>query len=110
MSELPAPCAESTLTARFQTTVPRPVRKALGVGKGDRLVYSILSDNQVVITRKEPEGEDPVLGKFLAFLSKDIEKNPQQLRDISPDLMERASALTDGTEVELDSPLSDEDE
>ncbi len=32
---------ESTITARGQTTVPKPVRNALGLGPGDRIRYAI---------------------------------------------------------------------
>lgn len=39
---------QSTLTAKAQTTLPRPVRDALQVGPGDRLRY-IISDDDVRI-------------------------------------------------------------
>lgn len=36
---------ESTITSKGQTTLPRPVREALGVGPGDRVRYFILDDD-----------------------------------------------------------------
>lgn len=36
MAVTPAPCSESTLTDRYQTTVPEPIRKALGLNKHDK--------------------------------------------------------------------------
>lgn len=44
---------QSTLTAKAQTTLPRPVRDALQVGPGDRLRY-IISDDDVRILAVRP--------------------------------------------------------
>ncbi|MGF1603960.1 MAG: type II toxin-antitoxin system PrlF family antitoxin [Thermosynechococcaceae cyanobacterium] len=48
MSATPPLSAESTLTARYQTTVPAFVRQSLGLEKCDRIRYSLSPDNQVV--------------------------------------------------------------
>ena len=42
---------ESTLTDRYQTTVPETVRRALRLGKRDKIHYTIRSDGEVVLTR-----------------------------------------------------------
>ena len=44
---------QSTLTAKAQTTLPKPVRDALRVGPGDRLRY-IVSDDDVRILAVRP--------------------------------------------------------
>jgi antitoxin PrlF len=44
---------ESTLTEKGQTTVPRKIRKALGVGPRQRLQWDI-TENGTVIVRPEP--------------------------------------------------------
>jgi len=49
---------ESTLTDRFQTTVPSPVRQALHLGKKDKIKYAIQSDGSVVISRAEAQGRN----------------------------------------------------
>ena len=36
---------ESTIASKGRTTLPRPVREALGVGPGDRVRYFILDDD-----------------------------------------------------------------
>lgn len=41
MAVKPAPCSESTLTDRYQTTIPEPIRKALGLNKRDKIRYTI---------------------------------------------------------------------
>ena len=56
---------ESTLTDRYQTTVPETVRRALRLGKRNKIHYTIRPNGEVVLTRVEPsEGDDPVLGRF----------------------------------------------
>lgn len=44
--------AESTLTAKGQTTVPQQVRDALGAQPGARLAWHVLSDGTVVVRAK----------------------------------------------------------
>ena len=46
---------ESTITSKGQTTLPKPVREALGVRSGDRIRYVIL-DNEVRILPIGPIG------------------------------------------------------
>lgn len=60
---------ESTLTDRFQTTVPSSVRQALHLGKKDKIKYAIQSDGSVVISRAEAQESDPVLGEFFIIHS-----------------------------------------
>jgi len=105
-----APCSESTLTDRYQTTVPEPVRKALGLNKRDKICYTIQPDGQVVISRADQTESDPILGGFLNFLARDIEKNPQHLKALSSDLVSRVQSLVSEVELDLDAPLLDEDE
>ncbi|MBE9010827.1 type II toxin-antitoxin system PrlF family antitoxin [Pseudanabaenaceae cyanobacterium LEGE 13415] len=53
---------------------------------------------------------NPALEKFLDFLAEDVCKYPQPIRSINFDLMNRLCALVADVEVDLDAPLSDEDE
>ena len=102
--------AESTLTDRYQTTVPDVVRKALGLSKRDKICYSIHTDGTVTIDRSEEPTEDPILGKFLSFLAQDMEKNPQHLQPISTETLKRVQSLVGDIDIDLDAPLADEDE
>jgi antitoxin PrlF len=104
------PCSESTLTDRYQTTVPDPIRKVLGLNKRDRISYTIESDGKVTISRAQAPEQDPLLGKFLNFIARDIEQNPQHIQAINADLVERIRDLVDGVDLDLDAPLADEDE
>lgn len=109
----PAPTliAESTLTDRYQTTVPDPIRRALRLGKRDKLRYSVQPDGAVMLERASPEeAADPVLGEFLAFLSRDIEAHPDRLRAFDGSLRDRIQALVADVRIDLDEPLSPDDE
>ncbi len=105
--EIPA-----TITERGQTTVPAAIRKMLNLGKRDQVVFKGLADGTVVIARKEAgeaRGDDPVLGKFLAFLAKDMAEKPQRIRPVPRALVERAKTLVEGVAVDLDAALPDDD-
>jgi len=104
--------AESTLTDRYQTTVPETVRRALRLSKRDRIHYSIQADGRVVLSRVGvgDEADDPALGAFLGFLARDIAEHPERLRAVDGDLVQRIRSLTAGIEVDLASPLSADDE
>ena len=104
--------AESTLTDRYQTTVPETVRRALGLGKRDRIHYVIRPSGEVVLSRAESQqdGDDPVVGAFLEFLANDMAAHPERLRPVDPALLERIHTLTQGVEIDLDQPLSPDDE
>lgn len=102
---------ESTLTDRYQTTVPEAVRRTLKLGKRDKLHYTIRANGEVVLTRAtSAEGDDPALGAFLDFLAADITRHPERLQAIDASLVARIQSLTEGVEVDLDAPLSADDE
>lgn len=103
---------ESTLTDRYQTTVPETVRRALRLGKRDKLHYTIRPGGEVMLTRAADtsEGDDPVLGQFLGFLARDIANHPDRLQAVDARFVQRIQALTDGVKVDLDTPLSADDE
>lgn len=102
---------ESTLTDRYQTTVPETVRRALRLGKRDKIHYSIRPSGEVMLTRGEAsDGDDPVLGQFLDFLARDIAKHPERMQAIDAGFMQRLQSLTGGIEVDLDAALSADDE
>jgi antitoxin PrlF len=51
-----------------------------------------------------------VLGAFLGFLATDITRHPERLQAIDASLVERIQSLTGGVEIDLDAPLSADDE
>lgn len=102
---------ESTLTDRYQTTVPETVRRALKLTKRDKIHYTIRPGGEVVLSRAEVINKnDPLLTSFLTFLARDIEIHPERLQTIDPLLMQRIHSLVDGIEVDLETVLSADDE
>lgn len=102
---------ESTLTDRYQTTVPEAVRRALRLGKRDKIHYSIRPSGEVLLTRADAaEGDDPVLGQFLGFLARDIASHPERLQSVDAGLVQRLRSLVGDVEVDLDAALSADDE
>ncbi len=49
----------SKLTTKAQTTVPQPVRTALGLKEGDELVYQIEAGRVVITKRQATPADDP---------------------------------------------------
>jgi antitoxin PrlF len=110
MTEVPLFEAASTLTDRYQTTVPESVRAALKLRKRDKLRYAIQADGSVLMTRAEPDTDDPVLEQFLGFIARDVVNHPERLQTIDPGLLSRIQALLGRGEIDLDAPLSPDDE
>lgn len=102
---------ESTLTDRYQTTVPETVRRALRLGQRDKIHYTIRPGGEVVLTRAEAtEVDDPVLGQFLGFLTRDIASHPERVQLIDATFVQRIRSLIGGIYIDLDAPLSADDE
>jgi len=89
----------STLSARGQVTIPKPVREAMGVDAGARLSFEVLDDRRVMLTpatagvaidaaqaADDDEPYDPALGPFLGLLDKDIDAG--LVRELPKDLEE----------------------
>ena len=101
---------ESTLTDRYQTTVPETVRRALRLGKRDKIHYTIRPGGEVVLSRVEITEDDPVLGHFLRFLIRDIADHPERIQTVDASLMQRIDSLVGGLEVDFDAVLPAGDE
>ena len=102
---------ESTLTDRYQTTVPETVRRALRLGKRDKIHYSIRESGEVVLSRSGGgEDEDPALGAFLTFLGNDMAQQPERLQALDAGLVQNLQALVGQVKVDLEAALPLEDE
>jgi antitoxin PrlF len=97
----------STVTAKGQTTVPKAVRQALGVGYGGRIVFRIEEGGAVTIRAlDQDEGADPALAPFLALVEADIAGRPSAVRPLSEKLASQMTALaSDVGESDPDAPI-----
>ena len=100
---------ESALTDRYQTTVPHDVRRALKLGKRDRIRYLVQSNGDVVMQRAG-SADDPVLGAFLDFLAGNIGDHPGQVRAVDGGLARRMRTLAKDVKVNLEAALDPADE
>lgn len=99
----------STLTERYQTTVPSGVRKVLGLNKGDKLVYRSDDQGRIYLEHAQADHRDPALGPFLDLLAADMAANPARLAPLDPAVMARIAALVGDDDIDLDRPLSPDD-
>ena len=96
-----------TITAKGQTTVPKAIRQALGVGYGSRIAFRV--ENGVVSVHAVVEpGADPALAPFLALLERDIAAQPNMLVPLTPELVARMTAATEGVTVDPDATIEGE--
>ena len=103
-----------TITAKGQTTVPKAVRQALGVGYGGRIAFRVARGRVTVhALPSEQEGDevaDPALAPFLALLEADLATRPAQaVRPLPKRLTGRLEALAaEVGEVDPDAPIEGE--
>ncbi len=94
----------SRITAKGQTTVPKAVRQALGVSYGGEIAYLVDEGGRVSLIGAEEE-TDPVIDGFLAFLARDMARNPSHISAFPAGLADRMAALTAGMNVDLDEAI-----
>ncbi len=93
-----------TITAKGQTTVPKAVRQALGVGYGGRIAFRVEGENVTVHALPDENTSDPALAPFLALLEADIASRPASaVVPLTPALAARMKALTG--EMDSDVPI-----
>ena len=101
---------DSTLTDRYQTTVPASVRRALKLMRRDRIHYMIRPDGEMVLNRTRDESShDPVMVSVLACLERDLQEHPENIRPVTASTFAEAEHLTAGIEVDLDEELPEDD-
>lgn len=101
---------ESTLTDRFQTTVPSVVRKALHLGKKDKIQFTIEANGNVSLTRVEPIDNDPILDGFLSFLADDMKNQPSNIQPMTASMKSHVESLVADVDIDMNDALLDEDE
>ncbi|WOG26579.1 type II toxin-antitoxin system PrlF family antitoxin [Endozoicomonas sp. 8E] len=99
---------QSTLTDRYQTTIPASVRKALELNKQEKLQYEIRSDGSVLLSKCQSDEVDPVVAGFLDFLERDMKNHPRTLKPLSPELARNLNDLVGEIDIDLDEPLGED--
>lgn len=96
----------STITDKAQITLPKDVRQALGVSRGDRITWRV-EDSKVSVHRADEQDVefDPVLGEFLSFVAKDMKNRPQSIAALTPALVARIAGLIEGVTFDPDEEI-----
>ncbi len=99
-----------TITAKGQTTVPKAVRQALGVGYGGRIAFRVARGRVTVHALPEEGDADPALAPFLALLEADLAARPMEaVRPLPEALTGRLDALAaEVGEMDPDAPIEGE--
>ena len=99
-----------TITAKGQTTVPKAVRQALGVGYGGRIAFRVEKGRVTVHALPEADDTDPALAPFLALLEADMASRPAEaVRPLPASLAGRLDALVaEVGEVDPDASIEGE--
>ena len=95
-----------TITAKGQTTVPKAVRQAMGVGYGGRIAFRVEDGAVTVHAVPEEDAHDPALGRFLTLIAADLAARPEAVQPFTPALAERLEALAG--EVDFDALIEGE--
>ena len=87
----------ATVSSKGQFTLPKPLRDALGVTKGARLVCSFNSDEGSVlqIRKQETVHSDPAIAAFLDLLEADIANGNIYAMPVALEQSMRAAATQD---------------
>ncbi|MEN9872998.1 MAG: hypothetical protein RL450_933 [Actinomycetota bacterium] len=99
---------QSTLTDRYQTTIPNAVRKQLGLGKRDLIEFVQADDGSIVLRRAETYAAEEFpeeLIAWLGFIDQDQHKNPQQLKVLDEAFFAKAKEIVGDLDVDLDADL-----
>jgi len=94
----------ATLTSKGQITLPKPIRKALGVDTGGKVAFD-LRGGEIIVTRADAH-EDPAIGAFLGLLEADIRAG-RHLQSLPEDLA-LAMLANIGQAVNLDEDIEGE--
>lgn len=100
----------SKLTERYQTTVPSAVRKRLKLNKGDQIRFGIDAYGRVYIEPVRDEGGDLAITALLDSVEADIMAHPERICVFGGAMHNRLKALVGDTNVNLEQPLSPDDE
>ena len=101
---------EAAVTSRGQTTLPSAIRRALKVGNQGAIVFRIEESGQVTVAKKESPDTDPVITRFLSFLTADMMARPNALRPVTADWLVGLRDLVQDVAIDLEAPLSADDE
>lgn len=85
--------AVATVNAKGRITLPKAIRRAMGVEAGSWLAFDLHEDGRIVVSLADAGHEDPVIGAVLDLLSGDVRagRHVHALpHDLAQDMLELA--------------------
>lgn len=97
----------STITAKGQTTIPKVVRQALGVGYGGRITFRVEEGSVTIHALEDDDEHDPALSPFLNLLAGDLVARPSgAVLPLNSSVASRLNSVAEEVgEVDLDAPI-----
>jgi antitoxin PrlF len=96
----------ATLTSKGQLTLPKAIRKALGVTTGSRLTFEFQGEHLIVRRLEEHKHRDPAITHFLTLIAKDLHAG-KRIGDL-PEGLQKSMDTMLGISVDLDEEISGE--
>ena len=93
----------ASITSKGQITLPKSIRRALGVDYGGKVAFDLLGSKVVVTRVQESSHQDPAIGNFLQLLEVDI-RTGKQLMTLSENLSQ-AMLATLHQAIDLDADI-----
>lgn len=100
----------SKVGGRSRRAVPKGLSTNLKSLKRDSNRLGAESTERVDTESDESAEEEQFVGAFLDFIDADIKKHPERVKPLNGALFDHAVELVKNIEVDLDMPLSSEDE
>lgn len=98
----------ATITSKGQITLPKPIRQALGVDSGGKIVFDFNGKSITVSRADAAEHSDPAIAQFLSLIERDLIKGkniaalPSDLEKSMKQAMKRKVDLSTEIEGEVD--------
>jgi antitoxin PrlF len=93
----------STITAKGQTTVPKSVRRALGIDYGGKIAFRV-EGGRVTVHNPDAGDRDPAIAAYLTLIENDTAAG-RNLRDLPAGVAAAMQRAMDEAPIDLDEEL-----
>ena len=96
----------ATATSKGQLTIPKAVRRELGMTTGSQVEFRRVGPGRFVIEVADGAAGDPAIASFLKLIEGDIAR-AGGVRTLSEDTVERWRSLVDGVDADRDEEIGE---
>lgn len=84
----------ATVTFKWQITLPKSIRQALGIDVGGKVTFELHGETVIVTRATDAAHEDPAIAGFLRLLERDI-RSGRQINDLPKPLLRQMLAAAE---------------